>query len=559
MRLFKRHRRRSPEINPDEILIDSSNLSQFDVDRMEGRIELPIERKTLLLVGVVLGAIFLAYTARAATLQIINGAAYAKQAAENKLSESIVFADRGIITDRQGVELAFNTINEEQNDFAERTYSTYEGLAHILGYVKSPAKDTAGFYFRESFEGVDGVEEAYNERLSGTNGSRLTETDARGNIVSQSAQVPPIPGEKLTLSLDADVTQALYRAIKERADASGFQGGSGVIIDVQTGEIISLTSYPEFSPQALTDGSSTTLAALLADKRQPFLDRALSGLYAPGSIVKPIVAAAALNEGVIDEHTEILSTGALTLPNPYDPNNPSIFKDWKAHGWVDMREAIAVSSDVYFYEIGGGFEDQRGLGIERIENYLRMFGFGKETGLFGFVEPKGTIPNPAWKAANFDGDPWRVGNTYHTAIGQYGVQVTPLQAARAIAAVANGGTLLTPTLIASSTPRGTSLPISDYALQVAREGMRAAVAPGGTATAVAVPFVEVAAKTGTAQIGVKNEFMNSWIVGFFPYKNPKYAFAVVLERAPAGTLFGAPAVLNAFLYWMNEHAPSYTH
>ncbi len=562
MRLWPRRRRRYTEINPEEILIDSSNVSQFDIDQLEGKIERPIGRRSLAWVGGVLALVCIGYIARAGMLQIVHGAAYAKQAAENTLAEHVLFADRGIITDRNGVELAFNTISttDQEKDFADRTYSDHAGLAHVLGYVTPPAKDTSGFYFRTSFAGVDGIEEAYNDTLQGKNGTTLTETDARGTIVSESARLPPVHGKTLTLSIDAEITEALHLAIKERADLSGYQGGSGVIIDVQTGELLALTSYPEYAPQDLSRGSSTTLAALLADTRQPFLDRAISGLYAPGSIVKPIMAAAALNEGIIDEHKQILSTGAISIPNPYDASNPTIFKDWKAHGWVDMRKALAVSSDVYFYAIGGGYLDQPGLGIARIETYLRMFGFGKETGLAGFAEPKGTIPNPAWKEATFNGDPWRLGNTYHTAIGQYGVQITPLQAARATAAVANGGVLLTPTLIANSAPRGSSLPISSYALRVAREGMRQAAMPGGTAAALALPFVDIAAKTGTAQVGAKNEFMNSWVIGFFPYENPKYAFAVVLERGPAGTLFGAPAVMNGFFTWMHQHASSsYTH
>lgn len=549
------------EIHPEDILIDSSNISHFDTDHFEGKLERPIERRALLGVGIVLCLVFGAFIVRAGTLQVFYGAAYAKQAAENKLTEKIVFADRGIIADRTGRELAFNVASATTSDFADRAYAAYAGLAHVLGYVTPPAKDTSGFYFRETYEGVDGVEEAYNERLGGQNGRTLTETDARGNIVSESAQLPPLSGEKLVLSIDAEITQALHNTIKERALASKFQGGSGVIMDVKTGELLALTSYPEYVPGELVRASSSTLAALNADKRQPFLDRAINGLYAPGSIIKPIMAAAALNADIIDEHKQILSTGALVVPNPYDPSNPSIFRDWKAHGYVDMRQAIAVSSDVYFYTIGGGFQDQEGLGIGGIEIYLRMFGFGDETGLWGFTEPTGTIPNPAWKEENFDGEPWRLGNTYHTAIGQYGLQVTPLQAARATAAIANGGILLTPTLIASSTPRGRSLPIGAYPLQVAREGMRQAVT-SGTAGGVYLPDLAVAGKTGTAEVGARNEFMNSWIIGFFPYENPRYAFAVVLERAPAGTLFGAPAVMNSFFNWMRDHATStysYTH
>ncbi len=557
--MFRRgwaRRRHGAEIHPDEILIDSSNLPQFDTDQFEGRLERPLGRRSMLFVmGLV--AIFLAvYVGRAWNLQFVNGVAYAKQAAENQLTETIVFADRGVIIDRTGTELAYNNRASVEDDFAERLYSEYRGMAHVVGYVKAPTKDSSGNYFRTSFEGIEGVELFYDEVLAGQNGTTLTETDAKGNIVSQSAQRPPVTGKTIALSIDAKVSQALYDAIAQRADGSKFKGGAGAVIDVRTGELLALTSYPEFSPQTLLSGDDLALAGLFTDSREPFLNRAVTGLYAPGSIVKPIVAIAALSEGIIDEYKQIVSTGSISIPNPYNPSLPSIFKDWRAHGLVDMRRALAVSSDVYFYTVGGGYKDQRGLGIETIDRYFRFFGLGAPSGLAGFAEPGGTIPTPAWKEETFDGDPWRLGDTYNTSIGQYGVQVTPLQMAKTAAALANGGFLLTPTLIASSTPQREHLPFTSHAFEVVQEGMRMAVTEG-TAAALNMPFMEVAGKTGTAQVGAHNEFMNSWVIGFYPYDEPRYAFAVVLERAPAGTATGAPAAMNAFLWWLNQNAPQY--
>ncbi len=551
-----RRRKLTREIEADEIFIDSSNPSSLDIDQFEGRIERPISRRSFILTGALVALLMVVYVGRAVDLQFLNGTAYAKQAAENQLNEKVIFADRGIIEDRRGTPLAYNTLNDVADDFAARTYASIRGLAHIIGYVKPPQKDSSGFYFRTSFEGIDGIEKVLNAALAGQNGIMLTETNAKGAVVSQASKVPPTPGAKIRLSIDATVSQGLFDAIAARATASGFQGGSGVVMDVATGEIIALTSYPEFSMQALSDGDTEELKTLMADKRQPFLDRALSGLYAPGSIVKPIVGVAALTEGVIDEHKQILSTGSISIPNPYNPSKPSVFKDWRAHGLVDLRRAIAVSSDVYFYAVGGGFGSQAGLGIDRIDKYFRLFGFGAPTGLVGFEEPSGTIPTPAWKLATFDGDPWRVGDTYNTAIGQYGVQVTPLQAARATAALANGGFLVTPTLFASSTPERVDLDLPEHSLTVAKEGMRMSVTEG-IAGAVNLASVAVAAKTGTAQVGVRNEYVNSWLVGFFPYEHPRYAFAIVLERGPAGTLVGAPATGGDFFRFLEAHAPEY--
>ncbi|HYF12936.1 MAG TPA: penicillin-binding transpeptidase domain-containing protein, partial [Candidatus Paceibacterota bacterium] len=531
-------------------------LPQYDTDQFEGKIERPIGHRSLL---ITLGLIMLVmgvYMIRAWNLQLINGTAYAKQAAENQLAEKVIFADRGIIKDRVGRELAYNNLLAISDDFPERTYAPYRGISHLVGYVKPPQKDTAGYYYRTSYVGIDGVERAFDGKLTGINGITLTETDAKGNVVSESSRLLPQAGDTITLSIDAALSEGLYDAIARRAEASKFQAGAGAIMDVVTGEIVALVSYPEYSNVALARGDEKTLADALANPRQPFLNRVISGLYAPGSIVKPIVAAAALAEGIIDEHKEILSTGQLVVPNPYFRDKPSIFKDWRAHGYVDMRRAIAVSSDVYFYHIGGGFGGQKGLGIDNIDKYLRIFGFGSPTGVKGFEEPAGTIPTPQWKEEVFDGDPWRVGDTYNTAIGQYGVQVTPLQALRATAALANGGVLLTPTLIASSSEIKIILNLPEHALKVAREGMRMSVVQG-IAGAVNVPFVQVAAKTGTAQVGVRNEYINSWMIGFFPYERPRYAYAVVLERGPSGTLVGAPAAMNEFLWWMNTHTPHY--
>ncbi|HEX2614112.1 MAG TPA: penicillin-binding transpeptidase domain-containing protein, partial [Nitrososphaera sp.] len=182
---------------------------------------------------------------------------------------------------------------------------------------------------------------------------------------------------------------------------------------------------------------------------------------------------------------------------------------------------------------------------------------GSPTGIFGMSEPAGTIPTPEWKAKNFNGDPWRVGDTYNTSIGQYGVQVTPLQAVRAIATIANGGSLLTPTLLASSSPHvATTINFPEHYFDVVREGMHMSVEQG-TAIAVNLPFIEIGGKTGTAQTGVHNEFINSWTVGFFPYDNPKYAYAVVLERGPANATVGATPAMSQFFWWLNEHAPQY--
>ncbi len=554
--MWGRHRKRIREISPDEIFIDSSNLPEFDKDQFEGRLERPLDRRSIVAAGILMSFVFMALIARAGELEIVKGVSYAKKAMQNQIAQQIIFADRSVITDRQGRALAHNERANVTDDFATRVYDAYRGLAHVVGYVKPPAKDSNGIYYREGFIGMDGVEKAYDKNLAGQNGVKLSETDAHGKIISETVVQDPVPGKRLVLSIDAQVTQGLYDAIAQKAQQSKFQGGAGVIMDVTTGEILALTSYPEYSQQSLAQGDAAAIASYNSDPQQPFLNRAINGLYAPGSIVKPIMGIAALTQGVIDENKQILSTGSISVPNPFDPAHPSVFKDWRANGWVDLRHAIAVSSDVYFYEVGGGFQNQPGIGIDAIGKYLRMFGFGSPTGLSGFAEPAGTIPSPGWKAKNFPGDPWRIGDTYHTAIGQYGVQITPLQAVREAAAIANGGVVLTPTFTPNAPPQVTQLQLPQHAIDVVKEGMRLGVT-SGIAQPVNFDFVHIAAKTGTAQVGSHNQFVNSWMIGFFPYEHPRYAYAVVLEKGPATEQSGTTAAVASFFNWMQQNAPQY--
>ncbi len=554
--IHRNKRRKSAEIDPDEIFIDSKNLAEYDTERFEGRIERPLQRGVFVAAGSLLLLACVVLLLRAGDLQLMRGEAFAAQARDNQLAESLVFADRGHIVDRTGRPLAWNERESLDDDYAARAYSTYRGVAHVVGYVTPPGKDSSGFYYSDSHAGVAGAEDVYDALLRGEGGKKLTETDARGAVVSEAVVRPPVPGGTLALSVDATISDALYEAIAGRASAAGYQGGAGVVMDVRTGEVLALASYPEYSPAAMAKGDKLAIAAYNQDARLPFLDRAVDGLYAPGSIVKPIVAAGAVAEGIIDQHKSIYSSGQISIPNPYYPSSPSIFRDWRANGWTNAREAIAVSSDVYFYAIGGGYEDQKGMGVALIDKYLQMFGFGQDAGLSGYSSKPGTIPTPEWKAATFPDDPeWRLGNTYHTAIGQYGTLVTPLQAARAAAALASG-VLWTPTLVASSTPQGTPVPLSEEFLQIGREGMRLSVTDG-IAGAVKLPFVEVAAKTGTAQVGARNEHMNSWMIGFWPYSNPQYAYAIVLDKAPAGTLIGASATTYDFFVALRDRAPQY--
>ncbi len=541
-------------IEPDEILIDAANLPAFDTTRLEGRIEKPIPQSTFRMFLTAFSLLLIIALGQLAHLQIFSHDALSARAEKNRLTTKLVPAERGLITDRNGTTLAEN-IPGKDPDTAERSYPLGKAAAHVVGYVSYPKRDQNGYWYQEDVQGTAGVEQAYNAALSGRNGLNIAETDAAGAVVSGNMVRSALPGTNVTLSLDAGIQKDLYETIAHRSEASDWQGGAGAVMDIHTGEVIALTSYPSYDPEVMSRGEpKDEVKAFLTDPRSPFLDRAVSGLYAPGSVVKPFVATAALEEHVITPEKQILSTGSISIPNPYDPTKSSVFKDWRAQGWVDMRHAIAVSSDVYFYEVGGGFQSQPGLGIAAIERYLRSFGFGSQTGITMPGEEAGVIPDPEWKANLFDGERWFLGDTYHTAIGQYGVQVTLAQLVRGVSAIANGGTLVTPVLEKGAQGAQTPTGVADSNLQVAREGMRLAVTEG-IAQALAVPGVQVAAKTGTAEVGAKKEFTNSVVIGFFPYEKPRYAFAVVMERAKAGLREGAPSVMGEVMRYIVENKP----
>lgn len=557
--IFRRKKRIStPEVYPDEIFLDSQNIPLFDRQQFEGRIERAISKRTILVLGVFFGFIGVLFIGRAGILQIRMGEAYTIRSEQNSLDAIPLFSDRGIIFDRNGKELVSNSMSAD-SDFPKREYIKQQGFAHVLGYVSYPAKDTKGVYWQKEIIGKAGIEKTMDDVLAGENGLKMFETDALGNIKSENIVNSPVHGTNVTLAIDASLQNEFSKAIEKLAGVAGFIGGAGVIMDVHTGEIIVMTSFPEYDSGVLSLGSDReTISGYMHDSRKVFLNKTIGGVYTPGSIVKPFVAVGALMEGVIDPQTQILSTGSISLQNPYNPDLKTVFNDWKAHGWVDMRKALAVSSNVYFYEISGGFENQKGLGIANIKKYAELFGLGRKTGVDMSGELSGTIPSVEWKEKNFPGDVWRVGDTYNTAIGQYGFQVTPIQMVRAVSVIANGGTLVTPTILKTDSPRGPTdkieIPIEH--LTVVREGMRQVVTEG-TGAIMNYSGVSVAAKTGTAQVGISKRYMNSWSMGFFPYENPKYAFIVLMEKGPKTNTIGASHAMRDVFDYIKLYAPEY--
>lgn len=557
------HKRIKRNIDPDEIFLDSKNLPNFNEQQFEGRLEKPIPKQSVFALGLFFIFIIFIFVGKLTILQIVKGEAYFTKSENNTLMKEPIIAPRGLIYDRNDILLSWNAwenVDVDKLSPPQRIYYNTPGFSLLLGYVSSPSKDSSGYYWQDHFIGKDGVEKAYDNILSGTNGVRITETNVGGEIQSQNVISKPVVGENIKLSIDSKIQKKMHESISAMAKNVGFQGGSGIIMDIKSGELLTITSYPEYNSTILSNGSDKkTISGYFSDKRKVFLNRSLSGLYAPGSIVKPFIGYAALVENVISPFKFILSNGSISIPNPYFPDKKSVFKDHGSFGYVDMKKAIAVSSDVYFYEIGGGFQDQQGLGIAKIDDYISMFGITKKTGIDLTGEKEGVIPNPEWKAKTFNGEIWRVGDTYNSAIGQYGFQVTPIQMVKAVAGIANFGLMPVPHIRLNDNffeSQKINLPIDIENMKIIHEGMRMAVTEG-TATALYLQGVKVAAKSGTAQVGYGNTNTNSWIVGFFPYENPRYSFAVLLERGPKEASGNSTRVMSEVLDYMSVYTPEY--
>ena len=543
-------RKNNKEIEIDEIFLDQKNAPGFHQENMEGMLENPIKSRIFWFLGVFLISTLSVFGLRVGYLQLARGEELKERSEKNYLRVASKSSQRGIIYDRSGNSLAWSDTAETES---LRKYLPV-GFLHVLGFLTAPEKEG------DAPKGASGLEATYEEVLQGAPDKNIEEVDAKGNVVERGILEKGQEGKNILTGISRDLSIKLAEAIDSTKEERGFKGGAGVFMDIKSGEILALANAPEFDPNLLfKKNSSEEINKLLHDEGKPFLNRATSGLYAPGSIVKPALAAGALLENIITPDKKILSTGSISLPNPYDPLRPNVFLDWKEHGWVDMRQALAVSSDVYFYEVGGGYQGQKGLGPWNIKKYLFMFGFGEKSGIDLPEEKSGHLPDPSEKQGGRD---WAIGDTYHMAIGQGDVTVTPIQMVSYTAAIASDGVLRYPHLVRAvldknkkplqifSYPPKRILPISPDIFKVIKEGMRDSV-KFGTAQGLSGLPIEIAAKTGTAEIGgTKN--VHSWSIGFFPYENPRVAFAVLMESGPRQNTVGATYVATQVIRWITD-------
>lgn len=550
--------------------MDSSNILSLNRSRMEGKRELPLTKRSVRTVWILFILIAIAFLTQIFFLQIVKGGEYRSVAENNRFDKALIIAERGVVYDRRDEMMVWNEADDSgEYDFPIRAYTDRLGLGQVLGYVSYPKKDSRGYFFRTDYLGRSGVELAFDDILKGENGSKIIEVDALSDVISEYAIDAPSEGGAVKLSIDAELSEAMYKIISTSSIKAGFRSGAGAIMNIHTGEILALTSFPSFDPEVMADGDDIDLIQKYnEDDRLPFLNKVIGGAYTPGSIVKPFVAYAVLENGIISPDKTIFSNGQIVIPNRYDPSNPTTFRDWRAHGSMTMREAIAFSSNVYFYIVGGGLPEsavpqaglnspQAGLGITKMAENYRRFGMGQLTGSNLAEEQKGVVPDPEWKKEVFDDD-WRLGDTYFTAIGQFGFLTTPIQMLRAYSALANGGFLVTPHVKIGESSEKIDIGIDQNKMKIIHEGMRKTVVfPGGTARALERDDVAIAAKSGTAEVGAGNAYVNSWAAGFWPYDKPEYAFILMMDHAPRSNALGAARIMGDVVEWMSVNRPEY--
>ena len=438
------------------------------------------------------------------------------------------------------------------------TSSSYKSLSHLMGYL-GKINDAELLSYGDTYAlndsiGKNGLEIQYEKILKGSKGREQVEVDAFGRKKETIAYQEAVAGDNIVLSLDIEIQNALENAMAHGMDKLGKKKGSGIVMDPNKGEILALVSLPSFDNNIFSSGiSSEEFEKLLNDPDRPLFHRAIQGTYPSGSTIKPVLALAALEEGVVSRYTSIFSQGGLRV-------NQWFFPDWKAggHGATNVTKALAQSVNTFFYMIGGGYENFEGLGLNRMLGYYKKAGIGSKLGIDIPGEAAGLLPGVEWKK-EVKNERWYIGDTYHIAIGQGNLLVSPLHVASWTSMIANGGTLYKPFLmkkifqIDGSVIKEVQPEIltesfgSDENIQTVKQGLRDAVTYGSAVRLADLP-IEVAGKTGTAQWSSKNE-NHAWFTSFAPYKNPEIVVTILIEESGEGSAVAVPIAKEFYLWW----------
>lgn len=453
-----------------------------------------------------------------------------------ELMENISQKESGTLLVARGIEkekaIILKTKEKELSSFELITKNTREYLdgnnfSHILGYVSG-----------DTFNGEAGIERQYNEYLKEDPGVLYIERDALGRKIEEEIIESAKSGNNLVLNIDFDLQKKVSEYLDEVVSGYNASGGAVIAMNPQTGEVLSLASNPSFDSNIFSKNLTTAqFNQIVSSPDVSFYNRAIAGEYSFASTIKPMIGVAALEENIITPDQSIYCDEKIEL------SDGTFKSDWKFHGWTDLKKAIAESSNVFFYHLGGGYKNFIGLGIEKIEKYLQYFGLGKLSQIDLPGEKKGLIPNPTWKS-QLNGLPWYPGDTYNTSIGQGYIKGTPLQLTVAIGAITNGGKIVKPQVVKSildennniiesfDTEIVSEVPVSFNSLNEIKKSMKETVDSSlGTARSLQYLPVDSGAKTGTAETG-KYKVYHNWITVFAPYDEPEIVLTVVIENVP---------------------------
>jgi len=556
------------EIEPHETLLDKlAQKKEEELGISAKKFEVPLLKKVLQLLLVFVFILNSVIFAKTFQFQVIEGKNLSALAEENKFIIYQIQAERGVIYDRNFLQLVFNQpsfdlvcrkidlpqdeagrekvlkevsgiiqttedLKKKIEESKEPVVLVSENLDHqtliiletkiselpgfqiknntVRDYLAGPSFSHLIGYKRKTGERT-GLEKSYDEILREKPGEILTERDAKGNLISQEIISLPESGKSLVLWFDSELQKKIEEELKKKLKETGAKIGAAVALDPKTGGILALVSLPSFDNNLFSKGmSEEEWDQINKDPLKPLFNRVISGGYPTGSAIKPLIASAALEEEMISPQKKINCQGVIEIPHQYVPEIIYKFHDWKTHGWTDMRKAIGESCNIYFYTIGGGYGDQEGLGPTKIKKYLGLFGWGSKTGIDLPQEAEGFLPDPSWKKEEL-GEIWYDGDTYHLSIGQSYLRVTPLQMAVSFVPIANGGKLLQPQVVKEIREVEEINPkiiregfIKPEHLEVVRQGMRQAVTSGTATGWLDQLRVPTAAKTGSAQTGKKD-------------------------------------------------------
>jgi len=451
-----------------------------------------------------------------------------------------------------------------------REYPLGKEFSAILGYT-GIISDTQfqeggdGVYTYGSSIGKTGIELEYEEVLRGVMGKSAIEVEASGKTHTSISVSQPIPGGGITVSIESVVQKKLFELLEKKISEVGAWGGSAIVSDVQTGEVYAMVSMPTYDNNVFESVDNAAIVEILSDSRSLLINRAISGLYSPGSTVKMALGAMALERGTVKPDTRISGSPQIITVGGWE------FPDWTyawgrgPHGLMDVATAIANSSDIFFYKVGGGYPPEcgsggvacevNGLGVDGVVSALRAFGFGSLTNIDLPGENPGLVPDPEWKEKQ-RGEDWYLGNTYHLSIGQGDLLATPIQVLQETNIVATDSATMPLHVLAQTNdeePRDIvpmKKPVSLDSLRIVRNGMIKAVSEG-----IVYQFrggaVVVGAKTGTAEFGLldaKGQYAtHAWVTGFAPVENPQISFVFMLESGDSSQF--AAEVAREFTDW----------